>query len=142
MVIKDNKPTVVLADDHLGMLDKVTEVLGKEVRIVARVRDGISSVRATQELKPDILLLDVAMPGLNGIEAAREVRRRGLASRIIFLTVQHDADYIQIAREIGASYVLKSKMHTDLLVAIQEALVGRIFTSSSAPAASRERAYS
>src|SRR6266478_1699719 len=105
MVITNNKPTVVLADDHLGMLDKVTEVLGEEVRIVARVRDGISSVRATQELMPDILLLDVAMPELNGIEAAREVRRCGLASSIIFLTVQHDADYIQIAREIGASYV-------------------------------------
>jgi DNA-binding NarL/FixJ family response regulator len=142
MVITNNKPTVVLADDHLGMLAKVTEILGEEVRILARVRDGISSVRATREFKPDILLLDVAMPELNGIEAAREVRRCGLATSIIFLTVQHDADYIQIARGIGASYVLKSKMHTDLLHAIQEALVGRIFASSSAPAASRERVCS
>src|SRR5437899_11354121 len=125
MVITNNKPTVVLADDHLGMLDKVTEILGGEVRIVARVRDGISSVHAAREFKPDILLLDVAMPGLNGIEAAREVRRFGLASSIIFLTVQHDADYIQISREMGASYVLKSKMNTNILVATQEALAGR-----------------
>jgi len=137
MVITNNKPTVVLADDHLGMLDKVTEILGEEVRIVARVRDGISSVHAAREFKPDILLLDVAMPGLNGIEAAREVRRFGLASSIIFLTVQHDADYIQISREMGASYVLKSKMNTDLLVAIQEALAGRIFASSNGVARTR-----
>jgi DNA-binding NarL/FixJ family response regulator len=141
MVITNNKPTVVLADDHLAMLDKAAEILGEEVRIVAKVRDGISSVRATQEFKPDILVLDVAMPGLNGIEAAREVRRCGLASSIIFLTVQHDADYVQVARELGANYVLKSKMNSDLLLAIQEALVGRFFASSSSPAVSRERTY-
>jgi DNA-binding NarL/FixJ family response regulator len=78
---------------------------------------------------------------LNGIEAAREVRRCGLATNIIFLTVQHDTEYIQIAREIGASYVLKSRMSTDLLLAIHETLAGRIFASSTGSAVvSRERA--
>jgi|KBSMisStaDraftv2_1062788.scaffolds.fasta_scaffold323691_2 DNA-binding NarL/FixJ family response regulator len=125
------KPTLVLADDHIGMLNKVVEILGEEVRILAKVQDGYSAVRAAQDFNPDLLVLDIAMPKLNGIEAARELRRRGLATKIIFLTVQEDLDYLKAAQEIGAGYVLKPRMSTDLIVAVREALMGRMFVSST-----------
>lgn len=134
MAVSNGKPTIVLADDHSGMLSKVSEILGEDFSVVAKVNDGISSVRAAVEFVPDILILDIAMPNLDGIQAAREVRRRGLTSKIIFLTVQEDADYVQTAREMDASFVLKPKMHTDLLLAIKEVLLGRRFVSTlSAP---------
>jgi DNA-binding NarL/FixJ family response regulator len=84
------------------------------------------------------LVLDIAMPGLDGIQAAREVRRLTLAARLIFLTVQEDADYMRAAHDLGASYVLKHRMHIDLPVAMKEALAGRMFVSPrslSTPAA-------
>ncbi len=77
------------------------------------------------------MILDVAMPNLTGIDAAREMRRRGLPVRIIFLTIQEDPEFIHAARELNASYVLKKKMRTDLLLALKEELVGRRFFSST-----------
>jgi DNA-binding NarL/FixJ family response regulator len=137
MVPSNKKPTVVLADDHVGMLNKVSELLGQQVRIVAKVRDGSASIQAAVDHNPDVLILDIAMPGLNGIQAAREMRRRGLASSIIFLTVQDDAELVDLAETIGASYVLKPRMHTDLLFALNETLLGRRFISTIASAASQ-----
>lgn len=130
MAVSNGKPTIVLADDHSGMLSKVSEILGDDFTVVAKVGDGIASIQAAVEFLPDILILDIAMPNMDGIQAAREVQRQGLKSKIIFLTVQEDPDYIQTAHEMGASFVLKPKLHTDLLVAIQEALCGRRFVST------------
>lgn len=130
MATHNVKPTLVLADDHVGMLNKVVEILGEEVRILAKVQDGHAAVRATLEFKPDVLVLDIAMPKLNGIEAARQLRSRGVATKIIFLTVQEDLDYLRAALQIGASYVLKPRMNTDLVVAVRETLMGRKFVSA------------
>ena len=123
------KPTVVLADDHPRVLRAVGEILASEFDILAGVSDGIKVVQAALKFKPDILVLDIAMPGLDGIQAAREVRRLSLPARLVFLTIQEDADYMQAAHELGASYVLKHRMHIDLAVAIKETLAGRIFVS-------------
>ena len=130
MAIHNVKPTLVLADDHIGMLNKVVEILGEEFRIVAKVHDGHAAVRATLDFHPDILVLDIAMPKLNGIEAARELRSRGIDTKIIFLTVQEDLDYLKAALQIGASYVLKPRMSSDLILAVRETLQGRKFVSA------------
>jgi DNA-binding NarL/FixJ family response regulator len=127
----DPKPTVVIADDHDGILRRVSEILHNEFRIVAAVGDGARSIEAAAKFKPDVMVLDIAMPGADGIQAAREMRLLGLTPRIIFLTVQEDPDYVQAANKLGACYVLKSRMHIDLTQAIKEALAGRIFVSSS-----------
>lgn len=128
MTLSD-RPTVVLADDHEGILRSVCEILGDGFQIVATVRDGIKAVEAAIDLQPDIMVLDIAMPGLDGMRAAMEVKRLGLWSKLIFLTVQEDHDYVQAAHSIGASYVLKARMHVDLPVAMREALAGRTFVS-------------
>jgi len=129
MVTYNHRPTMVLADDHVGILNRASEILAQEFNIVATANDGISAVRAAMEFKPDILILDIAMPGINGIRVAHEVRRLGLTAKLVFLTVQADPDYIQTAHGIGANYVLKPRMHLDLLLAVKEALAGRSFVS-------------
>jgi len=125
------RATVVLADDHPAILNRVSSILREEFEIVSSVGDGKTLIEVTELFRPDVVVLDIAMPELNGIHAAREIRRLGIPSRIIFLTVQEDADYIQVATEIGASYVLKARMHTDLLPAIREALDGRLITPAA-----------
>ena len=128
MTISD-RPRVVLADDHAGVLKSVREILGDGVEIVATVREGIKAVEAAIEFQPDILVLDIAMPGLDGMRAAMEIKRLGLCVKLVFLTVQEDHDYVEAAHSIGASYVLKARMNVDLPLAIREALAGRRFVS-------------
>ena len=125
----NRKPTIVLADDHERVRRRVCELLGAECCIVAAVGDGHSSVEAAEKDRPDIIILDLSMPVLSGIQAAREIKRRGLTCKIIFLTVQEDEEYVEIARKIGASYILKSRMHVDLPIAVQRALVGGVLVS-------------
>ena len=123
------KATVILADDHAGMIDKVAEIIGQECTIIAKVRDGVASIEAAIRLQPDIIVLDIAMPKLSGIQAARELKKLGLRTKVIFLTVQEDSDCIEAASELGASFVLKPKMYPDLIHAIRETLVGNRFVS-------------
>jgi CheY-like chemotaxis protein len=123
------KYTVVLADDHVGFLRKVSDLLTNEFNIVAMVSDGTEAVQAALEFKPDIFILDICMTGLDGIQVAREIKRLGLSTKIVLLTIQEDADYIEAARAIGACYVLKCRMHADLPLALEETLAGRTFIS-------------
>jgi DNA-binding NarL/FixJ family response regulator len=132
--MKDMDPTpgktVVIADDHPGMLRCVSELLGSRLNVVAAVGDGTSALEAITRLQPDIVVLDIMMPELNGISVACELQRRGSQSKIIFLTIQHDEDYVAAAFNAGArGYVLKSRMKSDLLVAIEHALSDRDFIS-------------
>lgn len=123
-------PTAVIADDHVRVLDKVAEILSGEVTIVAKVCDGAAAVCAFAQYNPDILVLDILMPQLSGIGAAREIRRRGSNCKIIFLSIQEDPELFRSAQEIGASYVLKKKMNTDLVTALRNELDGTHFFSS------------
>ena len=125
----NHRHTVALADDHIGMIQKVSDLLADEFNVVARVQDGTKAVQAALDFNPDIFILDICMPGLDGIHAANEMKRLGVPAKIILLTVQEDSDYIEAARELGASYVLKSRMHRDLLMALEETLAGRTFFS-------------
>jgi DNA-binding NarL/FixJ family response regulator len=123
------RPTVVIADNHPGILKKASELLADEFNIVATVSDGTGAVDAAVKFKPDVLVLDMFIPGIDGIEAARETKRLGLVAKFVLLTVEEDADYVEAAHAVGASYVLKSRMYVDLPMAIKEALAGRSFVS-------------
>jgi len=120
---------VVVADDHPRVLESVRRVLGPDFQVVAAVDDGLELVEAVRGLAPDLILLDVEMPQMDGIRAAREVRSLGSAVRIIFLTVHVEEDYVDAARKCGDGYVLKSRMASELLPAIEDALNGKFFVS-------------
>jgi len=125
------RPTVVLADDHAGIIECVSRLLISDYDVVAAVNDGRKAVEAVMRYSPDVAVFDIAMPELDGLGAAREVKQQWCNTRIIFLTVHADEDYVVAALESGASgYVLKSSMQSDLVNAIEHALAGRVFVSS------------
>src|SRR5258707_15834201 len=125
------KPRIILADDYRSMLEEVSRLLEPEFEIVAAVSDGALAVAAVSDLKPDAVLLDIHMPGTSGIEAAQQLRHLGSPARIIFLTIEKDPEYLRLATALSASYVVKSRMRRDLIIAVKEALAGRLFVSST-----------
>jgi DNA-binding NarL/FixJ family response regulator len=122
----------LVADDHAEVLMSVVRLLSKNYDVVGTVNDGRALLEAAGTMEPDVLILDVSMPIITGIEAARILKKTGSKAKIVFLTVHNDPDFVRTAREAGAlGYVLKQKMTTDLPEAIKQALVGECFTSSS-----------
>ena len=125
-----HKMRVLLADDHRGLLEVSRGFLEPAFDVVGFVEDGESLVEAAGTLQPDVIVTDISMPKLNGIEAADRLRESGSSSKIVFLTVHVDPDFVRAALKTGAlAYVSKFRIRTDLLVAIEEALAGRIFVS-------------
>ena len=125
---------VLLADDHEAMLDRVARLLATECNVVGTVTDGQQALDAARELKPDVLVLDISMPVMNGIETARRLKEAGAETRIVFLTVHDDPDFAKEALEAGAlGYVIKPRIVSDLLAAIKEAHAGRSFVSPFSP---------
>jgi DNA-binding NarL/FixJ family response regulator len=123
---------VLLADDNDTVVQSVQRLLETEFEIVGVVKDGRSLVTAAHKLKPDIMIIDIFMPGMNGFEAARQLKKRHMKGTIIFLTVHQDRALADEARAIGAmGYVLKSSADRDLVPAIQEAQAGRFFLSAA-----------
>lgn len=107
-------------------------MLSADFEIVGTVSDGVSLIKEAQRLSPDVMIVDLFMPGLNGIDAARELRKRHIPGRVIFLTVYEDASFVEVAETLGAmGYVLKSSADRDLVPAIREALQGHFFHSPS-----------
>jgi DNA-binding NarL/FixJ family response regulator len=123
---------ILLADDHPIVLDRLVAMLSAEFDVVSAVGDGQSALAAAAVFNPDLLLLDISMPVLTGLEAAARLARTGNTTPIVILTVHEDAVFLEAARNAGVlGYVLKSHMATDLLPAIREALAGRFFVSPS-----------
>lgn len=123
---------VLLADDHQAVLDRVVAVLSGEFTIVAAVTDSAEAVAAAARLHPDVLVFDVSMPGLNGFEAATDIRDAGSTAVVVFLTVHDEPAFLQAAWEAGAlGYVCKPHVSSDLIPAIRAALDGRRFVSAS-----------
>jgi DNA-binding NarL/FixJ family response regulator len=114
---------VLLADDHQAMLDHVNHQLAGEFEIVAAVQDGEAALDATLVLKPDAVVLDISMPRMNGLEAARYISAMPNPPRIVFLTAHDDPDLKAAAEDVGASgYVLKRNLRTHLVAALRHAL--------------------
>jgi len=121
---------VLLADDHREFLRLAVCLLEPEFEVVATVGDGQTLFDEAARREPDVLVLDISMPVLNGIEAARRLKAVGSRARIVFLTVHEDPDYVRAALAVGAQgYVVKSRLACDLPVALREALAGRSFVS-------------
>ena len=124
-------PRVLLADDHALLLGAFEKLLAEECTVVGQVSDGRAVVAAAESLKPDIVILDIAMPGLNGLEAARQIKQRLRSVKLMFLTMNEDADLAAEAFRIGASgYLLKRSAASELLTAIREVMLGRTYITS------------
>ncbi len=123
---------VLLADDHHDFLAATARLLEPEFDVVETVDNGQALVEGAPRLDPDLLVVDIAMPILNGIEAARQLTASGTRAKIVFLTVHDDEDYVRAAQAAGAlGYVIKSRLASDLAPALREALEGRTFVSPS-----------
>ena len=130
---------ILLADDHKEMRDRVVRQLGGEFEILDAVEDGSTLLEAAVKSRPDVCLLDISMPIVNGIEAASKLRERGSSAKIIFLTVHEDLDFVQAALKTGAlGYVVKRQMASDLRTAVKEALAGRTFISTLVPVGAKK----
>jgi len=123
---------LLVAEDHAGMRDKVVSILEIEFSVVCSVNNGQEMLDAESRINPDIVILDVSMPTMNGIEAAIRLKQRNSKARIIFLTVHEGPEFLQAALATGAlGYVSKSRLASDLRLAVREAMAGRRFVSSS-----------
>jgi DNA-binding NarL/FixJ family response regulator len=117
------RPRILLADDHQVILDQVTEHLAADFDIVAALRDGEAALGAVRALQPDAVVLDVSMPRMNGLEAAKRMAAMPAPPRIVFLTVHDDPAFITAAENVGAAgYVLKCNVCTQLVAALRRAL--------------------
>lgn len=127
-----NRPRILVADDHKLVLERVVSALGATYEVIGRVNNGKDLVTEAQRLQPDLIITDVAMPILNGIEAARKLRQNGSCSKLIFLTVHRESAFVRACfEEGGLGYVTKSSLGTDLIPAIREALAGNRYISPS-----------
>lgn len=123
---------ILLADDHKEMRDTVEHLLESEFDIVGAVAGGEELLKAESETDPDVCVLDISMLKVSGIDAANWLRDKGSRTRIIFLTVHEDPDFLQAALGTGArGYVLKSRIVSDLSQAIRSVLDGELFISPS-----------
>ena len=126
-----SRARILLADDHKEMRERVARVLENEFEMLEAVSDGQALLDAASELNPDLCLLDVSMPVVNGFEVATRLKLAGSRAKIVFLTIHEDLDFVRAAYDAGASgYVLKRRMASDLLQAIRAVLAGRTYTSS------------
>jgi len=123
---------VLVVDDYEPFRRFVCSTLGKrpEMQIVCEVSDGLEAVQKAEKLQPDLILLDIGLPTLDGIEAARQIRELAPESKIIFVTMQSSPDFVQEALNLGArGYVFKTRTAIDLLPAVEAVLDGRRFVS-------------
>jgi DNA-binding NarL/FixJ family response regulator len=126
------KIRVVLADDHQAMIARVRGMLGDEFEVVEEADNGDKAVRAVLALDPDVLVTDISMPLVNGLEAARTIHEANRRTKIIFLSIHEDRNFIAAAFSAGASgYVGKRCMSNDLVLAIHRVLRGHVFVSNS-----------
>jgi DNA-binding NarL/FixJ family response regulator len=126
------RTTLLLADDHRPVLDRLIRMLSSEFDILGALDDGQAVVDAAAMLKPNVIVLDISMPLLSGLEAAALIRESAIRPSIIFLTVHEDRDFVAAAFEAGGrGYVLKRRLATDLVPAIHAAMAGQTFVSPS-----------
>jgi DNA-binding NarL/FixJ family response regulator len=122
---------IILVDDHPELLALTVGLLESEFEVLKTFPSGKAMLDEVPLLEPDLFVMDITMPGLNGIEAARKLKASGSSAKIVFLTVHEDEDYIRSALATGAlGYVVKHRLASDLIPAMREALAGRRFVSS------------
>lgn len=123
---------ILLVDDFAAWRQVVISMLAmkSELQVVGEASDGLEAVQKAAELKPDLILLDIGLPTLSGIEAARQIRKLVPKCKIIFLSQESSSEIIEEAMNVGASgYVVKAKAGSDLLTAVESVLLGGTFVS-------------
>lgn len=131
-----DKVRILLADDHRIVLEGIKNLLEAEHDVVGMAEDGHGLVKEARRLKPDVIIVDISMPLLNGIDAIRQIRSEGLNPKVIFLTMHNDALYAREVLDMGVSgFVLKHAAPSELTTAVEEAMRGNTYIS---PAVSQE----
>lgn len=123
---------VLVVEDFVAFRQFICSILvkRKELQVIGEVSDGLDAVQKVQELQPDLILLDIGLPTLNGIEVARRVRTLAPECRIIFVSMESSAEVVQEALSVGAwGYVVKRKAQSDLLTAVDAVISKRQFVS-------------
>jgi DNA-binding NarL/FixJ family response regulator len=121
---------ILLADDHTLLLGALEKLLSEDCDVVGQASDGRALVAAAEELKPDVIVLDISMPILNGVEAARQIKQKLRNVKLVFLTMNEDADLAAEAFRAGASaYLLKRSAASELPLAIREVMQGRSYVT-------------
>jgi len=134
------RPQILLADDYPPTLEGMCVVLAPHYEVVGTVEDGRPLVEAALRLKPDLIIADITMPHLSGIDAARQIKASLPGIKLLFFTMHSSSAYVSAAFEAGGTgYVLKSGTREELLEAVQSVLNGRIYVSPSLSTDHRER---
>lgn len=124
------RPRVLLADDHAMVVAGLSRLLEAECELVGTAEDGQALLEAAEKHKPDVIVADISMPLLNGIEAVRQLSKRGVEAKVIFLTMHSDVSFAVEALETGAAgYLLKQSAAEELLSAIREVMKGRLYVT-------------
>jgi DNA-binding NarL/FixJ family response regulator len=125
-----DKTRILLADDHRIVLEGLKKLLAADYDVIGQAEDGHSLIQEALRLRPDVIIADISMPSLNGIDAVQQIRKEGLKPKVIFLTMHNDALYAKEALDKGASgFVLKHSAPAELILAVQEALRGNTYIS-------------
>jgi DNA-binding NarL/FixJ family response regulator len=126
-----SRPRLLLADDHVALRDAELALLSPHFDVVGTAADGAALVKQAQTLCPDVIVTDITMPILNGIEAIRKIRESGSRAQFVFLTVHREQEFVETCIEAGAlGYVQKHRMNQDLMPAILAALAGQTYISN------------
>ena len=126
------KIRILLADDHGDMLTTVSRMLSDEFDVIGTVRDGQEILRETKRLQPDVLVADLSMPKMTGLEAVKLLKESNSAVKVVFLTVHEKVEYVRESFALGAlGYVVKPRIASDLVEAIKAAVAGQNFVSPS-----------
>jgi two-component system response regulator DegU len=126
--IETRRHRIVVADDNVAYLDDICELLEARFEIVARAANGLECVDAVRRFSPEVVVTDVSMPRMNGIEAARQITRSWPDVRVVILSAHDDPVFIETAVDAGASaYVVKLSAYQDLIPAVEEVLAGRTY---------------
>jgi DNA-binding NarL/FixJ family response regulator len=126
------KLRVVIADDHPGFLDRLTLTLRSEFDVVATAADGKSALECIRRCQPDVVILDLEMPGLNGLEVTKELAKHPPSPAVVICSVEADPEIIEEARHAGAlGYVFKKRIAKELIVAVKSVARGQSFVSAS-----------
>ena len=124
------RTTLLIADDHAVVAQALAQMLARAYDVVAIVNDGVEVVEAARRLRPDVIVSDLSMPGLSGLDALRRLKAEGVRTRVIFLTMYDDPALAAEAMRAGASgYLLKQAAGEELLAAIRDVLTGRVYVS-------------
>jgi DNA-binding NarL/FixJ family response regulator len=122
---------VLLVDDNDAMLARAASVLTPGCVVVSTVKDGAAALEADRELHPDVIVLDICMPGMTGFEVASRLRERGSTAAVVFLTILQDEEFVLAAKAAGGlGYVVKPRLASDLNLAVREARARRPFVSA------------